>query len=91
MAAYMREYSASSGRENPPQLSVRANLSFGGSAAAEGRLPLQGTAEDIIADLQEFADTGVSHVIMEIPGDSFAEKFKAMERFMEEVKPNVPA
>jgi probable F420-dependent oxidoreductase len=92
MAAYLRRYSASVGRKTPPQLSVRGRaLTFSNTVASGDRLPLQGTTEDIIADVQEYAEAGVSHLIMEIAGDTYADKFRAMERFMEEVKPRVPA
>ena len=92
MAAYLRRYSASVGRETPPQLSVRGRaLTFSNTVASGDRLPLQGTTEDIIADVQEYAEAGVSHLIMEIAGDTYADKFRAMERFINEVKPRVPA
>jgi probable F420-dependent oxidoreductase len=89
--AYMREYSASVGRDAPPQLSLRANLSFTSASDSHERLPLQGNTEDIIADVQEYAAAGVSHIIMEVPGDTYPDKFKAMERFLKEVKPHAPA
>jgi len=92
MAAYLRRYSASVGRETPPQLSVRGRaLTFSNTVASGDRLPLQGTTEDIIADVQGYAEAGVSHLIMEIAGDTYSDKFWAMERFMKEVKPRVPA
>lgn len=87
--AYLKEYSATVGREAPPQLSLRANLSF--TTSSPERLPLQGNAEDIITDIQDYAAAGVSHIIMEIPGNSYPDKFKAMERFLEEVRPHAPA
>lgn len=92
MAAYLRRYSASVGRETPPQLSVRGRaLTFSNTVTSGDRLPLQGTTEDIIADVQEYAEAGVSHLIMEIAGDTYADKLRAMERFMKEVKPRVAA
>ena len=90
-AAYMREFSSRIGRDVPPQLSFRGNLLFSDSTSAEGRLPLQGSVEDIIGDIAEYANVGVSHIIMEMPGASFAEKFEAMERFQSDVVPFVPA
>ncbi len=89
-ADYMRRYSASAGREAPPQLSFRGTLNFSSAAGAE-RPPLHGTIQEIAADLREYAQAGVSHAIMEIPGESFDDKFRAMERFQAEVKPLVPA
>ena len=87
---YMRRHSASAGRETPPQVSIRGTLSF--SSPGDGqRLPLQGSVGEIVADLGRYAQVGVSHAIMEIPGDSFADKFRAMERFQAEVKPQVTA
>jgi hypothetical protein len=92
MAGYLRRYSASVGRETPPQLSVRGRaLTFSNTVASGDRLPLQGTTEDIIADVQEYAEAGVSHLIMEIAGDTYADKLRAMERFIKEVNPRVPA
>jgi alkanesulfonate monooxygenase SsuD/methylene tetrahydromethanopterin reductase-like flavin-dependent oxidoreductase (luciferase family) len=89
--AYLKEYSVSAGREAPPQLSLRANLSFASAADSHQRLPLQGNTEDIIADVQDYAAAGVSHIIMEVPGDTYADKFRAMERFLKEVRPHAPA
>jgi alkanesulfonate monooxygenase SsuD/methylene tetrahydromethanopterin reductase-like flavin-dependent oxidoreductase (luciferase family) len=90
MAAYLRRHSASVGRETPPQLSVRARpLTFSSAPTSGERQPLSGTAEDIIADVQAYAAAGVSHIIMEVAGDTYADKFRAMERFMTEVKPQV--
>ena len=85
---YMKRHSASVGRENPPQLSFRGILNFSDDSGPERR-PLHGNAEDIAADLQEYAQIGVRHVILEIPGESFDDKFRAMERFQAEVKPLV--
>jgi len=51
-AAYMRRYSASVGRTDPPQLSCRVTLNFSGPAASNERPPLQGTTEDIIGDVE---------------------------------------
>ena len=90
-AAYMRRYSASVGREHPPKLSCRVTLNFGNVSAGAERPPLHGTSEDIIGDLAGYAEAGVEHVIMEIAGDSFDDKFRAMDRFVNEVKPKVPA
>ena len=89
-AEYMRQYSASVGRETPPQLSVQAPaLSFASSSASEERPTMSGTIEDVIGDIQGCAEAGVSHIIMEISGDTFADKFRAMERFAGEVRPRV--
>ena len=87
---YMRRHSASVGRETPPQLSFRGTLNFSNESGS-GRPPLHGNAEDIAADFQEYAKIGVSHAIMEIPGESFADKFRTMERFQAEVRPLLPA
>ncbi len=86
----MREHSASVGRQTPPQLSFRGSLDFSSSTGVQ-RAPLQGNAEDIIADLEQYAQAGVSHGIFEVAGESYADKFRTMERFMKEVKPHVPA
>ena len=87
---YMKRYSASVGRAAPPQLSIRGTLSFSSGAGAD-RPPLHGTSEDIAADLQEYAEVGVGHAIMEIPGESFGDIFRNMEPFQAEVRPLVPA
>ncbi len=55
------------------------------------RDPLSGTTEDIIADVQQYADIGVSHISMEVVGDSYSDRFRSMDRFMNEVKPRVEA
>ncbi len=88
-AAYMRRYSASVGRETPPKLSFRATLNFTSAANGDQRPPLHGTTEDIIADLQQYAEAGVDHAVMEISGEAYADKFRSMERFINEVKPRV--
>ena len=56
----------------------------------DDRLPLHGTVEDIIGDIQAYGESGVSHIAMEIAGESFAEKFRVMERFINEVMPHAP-
>ena len=88
-ADYMRRYSESVGRQTPPGLSFRATLNFTGVSNGDQRPPLHGTTEDIIADLQQYAEAGVDHAVMEIYGETFSDKFKAMERFINEVKPRV--
>jgi probable F420-dependent oxidoreductase len=88
---HMREYSASLGRETPPELSFRGTLNFSGSSRTNYRAPLSGTTEDIIADVQQYGEIGVSHISMEVAGDSFSDRFRAMERFVTEVKPRIEA
>ena len=90
-AGHMREYSASVSRETPPDLSFRGRLNFSGDSGTKARAPLSGTTEDIIADVQQYADIGVSHISMEVVGDSYSDRFRAMERFMNEVKPRIEA
>ena len=90
-AEYMREYCRRIGRETPPQLSFRCNLRFSNDPMEGERGALQGTVEDIIGDIRDYADAGVSHIIMEIPGESFAEKFEAMERFQRHIVPQAPS
>ena len=87
---YMKRHSASVGRETPPQLSFRGTVNFSNESGPD-RPPLHGNAEDIAADFLEYARLGVSHAILEIPGESFADKFQTMERFQAEVRPLVPA
>ena len=50
---------------------------------------MQGTTEDIIGDVNEYAAAGVSHIVMEIAGDTYPDKLRTMDRFMTEVKPYV--
>ena len=90
-AAYLRRHAASVGREVPPRLSCRATLNFAAPSGSGDRPPLHGNTEDVIGDLQGYAEAGVEHIIMEISGESYAEKFRAMERFINEVKPRAPA
>ena len=89
-AAYMRDYSASLGRKSPPDLSFRGTLRFASAPTTGERPPLHGSAQEVTADLQEYSEGGVSHVIMEIAGDTYDDIYRAMERFVEEIKPNVP-
>ena len=86
---HMREYSAQVGRETPPDLSFRGRLNFSGGSVTNARDPLSGTTEDIIADVQQYADIGVSHISMEVVGDSYSDRLRAMDRFINEVKPRV--
>lgn len=87
---YMREYCQRIGRETPPELSFRCNLLFSDGPASGERGALQGTTEEIIGDINDYAGAGVGHIIMEIPGESFSEKFAAMERFQRDIVPHVP-
>ena len=75
--------------ETPPDLSFRGRLNFSGGSGTNDRASLSGTTEDIIADVQQYADIGVSHISMEVVGDSYSDRFGAMERFMNEVKPRI--
>jgi len=86
---HMREYSTRVGRDTPPDLSFRGRLNFSGGSGTNARDPLSGTTEDIIADVQQYADIGVSHISMEVVGESYSDRFRAMDRFMNEVKPRV--
>jgi probable F420-dependent oxidoreductase len=88
---YMKRYSASVGRESPPLLSFRGTLSFDGDANGGQRPPLSGTTGDIVADVHRYAEVGVEHIIMEVAGDDYSDKFRAMERFVREVRPRIPA
>lgn len=90
-AAYLRRHAASVGREIPPKLSCRGTLNFSAPSNLGDRPPLHGTTEDIIDDVRAYAEAGVEHIIMEISGESYADKFGAMERFIKEVKAQVPA
>ena len=88
-AAYLKQHSESVGRETPPKLSFRGTLNFGSTANGNQRPPLHGTTEDIIADLEQYAEAGVDHAVMEISGEAYSDKFRSMERFINEVKPRV--
>ena len=89
-ARYMNKYSASVGRETPPRLSFRANLlKFTLSPSRGERAPLQGTVDEVIADIRHYAQARVSHIIMDMAGDGYSDKFRTMERFMKDVRPSV--
>ena len=90
-AAYLRRYSESVGRASPPKLSFRGTLDFTSAPSGDERPPLHGTTEDVIADLHQYAEAGVDHAVMEISGETYADKFRSMERFMSEVAPKIPA
>ena len=89
-ADYMREYCSRIGREIPPKLSFRCNLQISDSPARGDRGALQGTGEDIVGDIKDYADAGVSHIIMEIQGESFGDKFRMMEKFQKDIVPHAP-
>ena len=46
--------------------------------------------EDVIGDIQAYGEDGVRHIAMEIAGERFAEKFRVMERFINDVMPHAP-
>ena len=86
----MKDYSVSLGRKSPPALSFRGTLKFTSTATLDERPPLQGTFQEVIADLQEYSEAGVSHVIMEIAGDTYDDIYGDMEQFVEKIKPTLP-
>lgn len=90
-AAYLRRYSESVGRASPPKLSFRGTLNFTSAPSGDERPPLHGTTEDVIADLLQYAEAGVDHAVMEISGETYADKFRAMDRFISQVAPKIPA
>jgi len=53
------------------------------------RRTLTGSAEQVLADLQRFANHGYSHVTMhfEVPSGTIEELFETVERFAVEVLP----
>ena len=55
----------------------------------EPRRTLSGNAEQVLADLQRFADHGYSHVTLhfDVPSGTVAELMETVERFAEEVLP----
>jgi alkanesulfonate monooxygenase SsuD/methylene tetrahydromethanopterin reductase-like flavin-dependent oxidoreductase (luciferase family) len=60
-------------------------------AATDGRRrTLTGSAEQVIGDLQRFADHGYSHVTMhfDVPSGTIDELFETVERFAAEVLPH---
>ena len=89
-AEYLRRLSQSTGRSSPPGISFRGTVNFTGDAPPDWRPPLHGAVADVVADLLDYSRAGVDYVILEISGESFADKFKTMERFISEVKPEVP-
>ena len=89
--SYMRRHSESVGREDPPRVSFRGTVNFTGDAIAGQRPPLSGSTEDVIADLQEYSEAGVDYAVLGISGDSYADIFRSMERFITEVKPRAAA
>jgi alkanesulfonate monooxygenase SsuD/methylene tetrahydromethanopterin reductase-like flavin-dependent oxidoreductase (luciferase family) len=54
-----------------------------------GRRTLTGSAEQVLGDLQRFADHGYSHVTMhfDVPSGTIGELFEIVERFADEVLP----
>ena len=71
-------------------MSCRLTLEFSSPSRNHERVPLHGTVEDIVGDVQAYSESGVQHIAMEIAGDSFGDKLRAMERFINEVKPHSP-
>lgn len=89
-AAYMREYSASVGRDEPPGLTFRDWMKLDAAPISGERRALHGSIDQVADDVKRYSDAGVTHLAMDIIGDSYREKFEAMERFIIEVKPRLP-
>ena len=84
----MREYSASVGRETPPDLSFRGRLNFSGGSGTNARAPLSGTTETSLQMSSNSRYWGEPH---QHGGgrDSYSDRCRAIDRFMNEVTPMV--
>jgi probable F420-dependent oxidoreductase len=71
------------------EISVRAGLSIRQSALGPDRKPLQGSRDQILADLVAFRDLGVASILLETRYHDLAEMLGIYETFAREFRPRV--
>jgi hypothetical protein len=70
-------------------ISVRAGLSIRPSPLGPDRKPLQGSRDQIVADLAAFRDLGVESILLETRYRDLAEMLGIYETFAREFRPRV--
>lgn len=92
-AEQVREWARRAGREpGSVALTFRAPLEvLSGRVRAPGgdRIPLRGTAEEVVADIRSYQEAGVSHLVLDPVATDLRSYLAIMERFAEDVRPRV--
>ena len=70
-------------------ITLRAGLAIRTSAGGPDRKALQGTPEEIVADLKAFKALGVSHVLMEASHRDLGQMTRTFETFTRDIRPKV--
>ncbi|MBI4299148.1 MAG: LLM class F420-dependent oxidoreductase [Chloroflexi bacterium] len=88
-ASYFKKMWAAKGRTGEPQITMRGGLNITDNALGSERRALNGSASQIREDIQRYASLDVSHIIMDMAGNSYEAKIKSMERFVKEIRPRL--
>ena len=70
-------------------ITLRAGLALRTSPGGAERKALQGTPDEIVADLRRFKALGVSHVLMEASYRDLSHMIRTFETFAREIRPRV--
>jgi probable F420-dependent oxidoreductase len=70
-------------------ITLRAGLAIRTSPGGPDRRALQGTPEEIVADLRTFKTLGVTHVLMEASYRDLGQMTRTFEAFAREIRPKV--
>jgi len=70
-------------------ITLRAGLAIRTSAGGPDRKALQGTPEEIVADLKAFKALGVRHVLMEASHRDLGQMTRTFETFARDIRPKV--
>lgn len=70
-------------------ISVRAGLSLRSASLGSDRKPLQGSREQVIADLTAFRDLGVDSMLLETRSRDLADMLGIYETFAREIRPRI--
>ena len=69
------------------RVSVRSSLRVTDAPLAEGRTPLSGTPEQLLADVRAYRDAGADYMVVGASGSSLEETMGHLERFAADVLP----
>lgn len=72
-------------------ITLRAGLSFRDAPGGPDRKPLQGTPEQIVADIRRYRELGVSSFLLEARYRDLDDMVSIFERFAREIRPQVDA
>lgn len=70
-------------------LSVRSTLAFLDGPRSEGAPPMTGTADQILRDVEDYREAGVSHLVVGPRGENLEEMVGHLRRFAREVMPRL--